>query len=125
MRVYLSLLMFSATLFFSSSVMASDLLIPPTYCLKETGPGLYLRLRDDGALTAKLALSSKNEVKDANGWKVDAPERYSFFVGPEFGTKNTDMSANTAAGMPAVDNIAGSRLSSDYGVQCGFTWKFK
>ena len=117
--------MISATLLLSSAVFASDLLFPPTYCLKETGPGLYLRFDDDGALTAKLALSSENKVIDVNGRKVDRTDRFSFFLGPEFGTKHNDMSTNIAAGMPAVDNVASSRLDSDYGVQCGFTWKFK
>ena len=125
MRVVLSLLIFSATLLLSSAVFASDLLTPPTYCIKETGPGLYLRFDDDGALTAKLALSSKNEVKDANERKADGTKRFSFFLGPEFGTTHNDMSTNIAAGMPAVNNIASSRLDSDYGLQCGFTWKFK
>lgn len=125
MRVVLSLLIFSATLFPSPSVFASDLLIPPTYCIKETGPGLYLRLDDDGALTAKLALSSENKVKDANGRKVDGADRFSFFLGPDFGAKLNDMSANIAAGMPPENNSYSSRLGSDYGVQCGFTWKFK
>src|SRR5512141_481282 len=109
MKVVLSLLMFSATLFFSSAVFASDLLTPPTYCLKETGPGLYLRFDDEGALTAKLALSSKNKVIDVNGRKVDAPDRFSFFLGPEFGTKNNEMSTNISVGMPAVNNVASSR----------------
>src|ERR1700688_449143 len=112
MRVVLSFLMFSATLFFSSSVMASDLLTPPTYCLKETGPGLYLRFNDDGALTAKLALSSKNEVEDADGRKADGTDRFNFFLGPEFGTKHNDTGTNIVAGMPAVNNIASARLSS-------------
>jgi len=125
MRVVFSLLIFSATMFFSSVVLASDLLIPPTYCVKETGPGLYLRFDDGGALTARLSLSSENKVKGENGHKVDGAERFSFFLGPELGAIHNDMSSNIAAGKPAVDTYSDSKIGADYGVHCGFTWKFK
>lgn len=118
--------MFSATLFFSSMVFASDLLTPPTYCIKEPGPGLYLRFEDDGALSAKLSLTGVDKVKDTKDVrKVDGADRFSFFLSPEFGTKQNDMSTNIAEGMPAIDARLASRSGTDYGIQCGFNWKFK
>lgn len=118
--------MFSVTLFFSSAVFASDLSLPPTYCIKEPGPGLYLWLGDDGALTGQLSFSGEDKGKGVkDGRKVAGTDGFSFFLNPELGTKHNDMSTNTAAGMPAIDTGAGSRLGSDYGMQCGFTWKFK
>lgn len=125
MKVVLSLLMFSATLFLSSAVLASDLSISPTYCIKEPSPGLYLWLKDDGSLTARLSFSSENKVKDVNGRKADGTDRFSFFLSPEFGTKQNVMSANIAAGMPAEDTGSRQRQCSDYGIHCGFTWKFR
>jgi hypothetical protein len=125
MRVYLSLLMFLATLLFSSVVIASDLSLPPTYCIKEPGPGLYLRLRDNGSLSAQLSLSGHDNGEYSMDGKAVGAGRFSFFLSPEFGTKQNLMSANTAAGMPAVDFVSGSQHGTDYGVQCGFSWKFK
>lgn len=126
MKVVLSLLMFSVTLFLSHMVFASDLLIPPTYCIKETGPGLYLWLGDDGSLSGRLSLSNEDKVKDVkDGQKAASTDRFSFFLGPDLGTVHNDMGTNIAAGLPPEDNSLSSRFGSDYGVQCGFTWKFK
>ena len=126
MRVVLSLLMFSATLFSSSAVIASDLLIPPTYCIKEEGPGFYLRLRDDGSMSAQLSLSGHDKIKDTmDGQKAVGAGRFCFFLSPDLGTEQNVMSANIAAGMPAIDARSDSRPGTNYGIQCGFNWKFR
>jgi len=118
--------MFSATLFLSSAVLASDLSVPPTYCIKEPDQGLYLWFKDDGSLSARLSLSGADKVKDIKEvQKADGTDRFSFFLSPEFGTKHNDMSTNTATGMPAIDTVSDSRPGTDYGMQCGFNWKFK
>ncbi len=88
MRVYLSLLMFSATLFSSPMVFASDLLTLPAYCIKEPDPGLYLRFRDDGSLSAQLRFSGVDKAKDAeDGRNAAGTGKFRFFLSPEFGTK--------------------------------------